>query len=189
MNEERAIVKGHLFGTVQTRNIFVGRVALSEGDTSSDMWVGYVAHMLNNIMSYMASSYTIETLEVQTLLGGKWFTASEVSFPWTGDISGEQIANLVAVVFIGVVSGFHMHGRKFWSGIAETYSNGNSLAAAAVASFATAAAFYVTPYTSTHGGSLIPGVIGKDGNFHSFSAGFVSSLFGSMRRRKPGLGI
>lgn len=186
---KRAILKGHLFGTVQTRNMFTAQVALNEGDTDIDIWSGYIGPMMTAIRPYMGSVWTIEQMEIQVRESGIWYTTTEQPYDWNGTASGDQIANTVAAVFVGVVSLYHAHGRKFWSGLAETAVNGNTLTSPAVAAFASAAAMYVSTYTSSNGGYVQPGIIGKDNLFHAFVSGFVSSLLGTMRRRKPGLGI
>jgi hypothetical protein len=189
MSIRRAILKGHLFGTVATRNMFVCDLSISEGDSEYNCFDEYLTPMLTAIRGYLAAGWTTETLEIQARSGSTWFTNEEVPYAFFGQGQGDQLANAVAAVFIGKVTALHAHGRKFWSGLNETAVSGNSLVAGAVSAFAAGCALYIAPLTTTLGSNVQPGIIAKDGNFHSFTSGFVSSLLGSMRRRKPGLGI
>lgn len=185
----KGVLKGHLFGTVSIRNIFYADITLGEGDTYISAFSDYLSQILTAIRPCMATGWTIETLEIFEKIGSSWYPQTEQAFTWTGTGSGDQLANAVAAVLIGVVANQKGHGRKFLSGMTEASVNGNSLAGSAVAAFASACAYYIAPYTTPNGGAVVPGIYTKGGIFHSFTNGFVSSLLGSMRRRKPGNGI
>jgi len=188
-NIVRAVVKGTLFGQVQTRNMFVGNYAMSEGDTLNDLCQGYCGTIYSAIRGILGGQFTTHTLETQTYAQGHWFTFDEASFVWAGSGSGEQLLNQAAVVLVAKISGSYAHGRKFFSGISENAAEGNSLSSIAFAVAAAALVAYVSPYTSEHGGYFNPGILLSNGTFRTFTSGFVATLLGSMRRRKPGLGI
>lgn len=185
----RGIVKGTLFGAVQTRNMFVAQIGSAEGDTDAGVMYTWLSAVWSPLRSVLASSFTTTTLETQTYFDGHWFTAEENPFVWAGTASGDQLANAVAAVLIGKVSGSYLHGRKFFSGLCESAVAGNELVGGAITTMGTVLLAYITPGVGEHGASYSPGILDKSGTFHSFSSGFVSSLLGSMRRRKPGLGI
>jgi hypothetical protein len=50
-------------------------------------------------------------------------------------------------------------------------------------------AAYLTPFEGIGGGTITPGVLDKNESFRPFVSGLVSSVLGTMRRRKPGVGI
>ena len=186
---ERAIRKFTLFSAVQGRSMYTAMVNVSEGDTSRSLWEGYLSGIEASLQPWLSSGCVFTTVERQTRIGDSWYTQEEWPSSFAGAQTGDAVANLLAIVFIGVASSFHGHGRKFISGLAEATVSGNVIAAGAVADMATALAHYIGVYTSVHSGTLTPGVLDKAGGFHSFSSGFVSSLLGTMRRRKPGIGI
>lgn len=186
----RAILKGHLFGTVSTRNMFVAEIARASEDTTLDIFEGYLGNIITPIRPYLASGVSFDTLEVQYQGDDyKWYQIDEGPFVWVGTGSSDQLANAVAAVLIGKVYGSFAHGRKFFSGLTESAVQGNSLVSLAMIAFAQATAAWITPYTSEHGSVVTPGIVDKNHQFHAFTSGFVASLLGSMRRRKPGLGI
>jgi hypothetical protein len=189
MTTQRAIVKGSITDNVQFRNMFVGNVTLSEGDTDETLWTGYLDSMYLYIKECCTQAFHLHTVELQTREGNVWQTVGEFNYAKDGIISGEAIANAVALVFIGKVLVHRGFGRKFFSGFGESMVVGNGIASAAVSNVATALAGYLGTYTGTHGGTLVPGLWTKDNAFHSFVGGFVSTVLGSMRRRKPGNGI
>jgi hypothetical protein len=90
---------------------------------------------------------------------------------------------------IGKGSGLRHMGRKFFGPIPITSAHGNDLAPAVIIALSTVLANYVTPFTGIGGGTITPGILDKAGTFRPFVGGLLSSLLGSMRRRKPGIGI
>lgn len=187
-NEKRAVLKGTLAG-VNIRNMFVAQVQLNEGETAPEAMAEYVSAVLSPILGRFTGALVYSTLETQTLIAGSWFSIDESAFSRTGSGGGEVVANVLAQCIVGTVGLYHGRGRKFFSGLSEDAVQGNVLHSSALANFVSAAAAYVTPFTTTGGSLVTPGIIGKDGTFYAFAAGFVSSVIGTMRRRKPGIGI
>lgn len=185
----RAILKGRLAGTVQTRNMFVGNVTLVGGDTYTDIAYGYVNAVLTPLLPWLSTLWQAESIQVQQRFGGSWVDLDENAVYWAGTGVSEMLPNAVAGVLIAKTGFKRQLGRKFIAGLTEAAVNGNTLVVAAAGAFATSLMAYVTTWTAPSGSAWAPGVLGKDGLFHIFLGGFVSGLLGSMRRRKPGLGI
>jgi hypothetical protein len=189
-NIYRIVVKGHLFGTVSTRNMFTGSVSLSEGETITDLCGEYLSGMWTPLQPMLTPNTTWDTAAIENRsTEGEWVPQTEFALGWHGTASGDQIANFVAAVLIGKSSAFKSVGRKFFSGLGEGYVDGNSLTASGLIIMATVCAAYVSQASLTGGSTFTPGVLTKAGGFASFVSGFVSSLLGTVRRRKPGLGI
>jgi hypothetical protein len=189
MAYQRAVLKGTLGGTVQVRNMFTANVVEAGGDDAETLWTAYLTSVIDPICDMCVSLLQYTNYDIQERVGTQWETIQEVDFPFTGATTGDQLPNAVALVLLGKATGIKHVGRKFFSGISEPSSTINALATGAVATAALALLGYITPFTGIGGGLIEPGVIDQGGAFHPFVGGVVSSLLGSMRRRKPGIGI
>lgn len=186
---QRAVIAGLLAGTVQTRNIFTADVVTLGGDTPQQLWNAYLGPIYTALSPAISPVWTSSTIELQDWTLGHWVPFDLYTVTWTMTGSGDILPNIVAIVLLGKAAGLRHVGRKFFSGVTEGATLANSLTTAALAMAASALAAYLTPVTGVGGGTLTPGVLDKGGFFHAFVGGQVSSLLGSMRRRKPGLGI
>ena len=189
MTTSRAIVKGTLAGVVQVRNMFVADVVPSGGDTSPVLWDAYLDSIYNTFMQLLSNVYVTSTVELQNRSGNQWVTFDEHAFTYVGANSGDYLPNATAFVLIAKAAGVRHMGRKFFSAITETSATANALTTAALAVAASTLAAYITPFTGLGGGVITPGILDKTNTFRPFVGGFVCSLLGSMRRRKPGNGI
>lgn len=185
----RAIVKGHIAGVVATRNMFTGEAEVVAPDDWQDLAGGYVNRFFGHLMPIVSPLWTMETIQVQVLFAGKWEDRSEFTNSNNGSGTGDILPNSVAVVLIGKALGLRRIGRKFIAGVTEANVTGNLLVGTAVAAVADALTDYITLFTTAAGSTWQPGILDKTGTFRSFQSGFVSALLGTMRRRKPGLGI
>ncbi|AYP28978.1 MAG: hypothetical protein [Circular genetic element sp.] len=190
MSTQRVIVKGTLANIVQTRNMFTASITESGGDTSEVLWSAYISNFYDSFTSILATVYQTYSYEIQEYILGSWAPVEEVTYVYTGgNDTSDYLPNAVSIVLLGKATGLRHVGRKFISGLAETGTTGNILSGAAVAQAAAALLAYISPFTGIGGGLLQPGVISGDGTFHPFVGGVVSSILGSMRRRKPGNGM
>lgn len=185
----RAVLKGSIAGAVQIRNMFTADVEEGDGDPPFTYWSEYLDVIFEDIKAYLTTSLTYTSIEAQQFLGGGWITVSEDPIVWTGTGAGDFLPNLVSVVMVAKCFGRRLMGRKFFSGLIESASNDNSLGSAAFTAFAAATVDWIAPFTSTGLSILTPGIKDKTNAFRPFTSGVVSSLLGSMRRRKPGIGI
>ena len=101
----------------------------------------------------------------------------------------DALPNVVSAVLIGKAAGIRHMGRKFFGPVAEAAVAANSLIAGYMVIAASVLLAYLTPFTGLGGGVITPGILDKTETFRPFVGGMVSSLLGSMRRRKPGNGI
>lgn len=189
MTIERAVVSGIIASVVQTRNMFTCDVVPSGGDTDQILWDAYLSSVYTPLTNITADIWHTTSYELQNLSGGHWVPFDQVSFVKTGADANQQGPNAVAVVLIAKALGLRHIGRKFFSPITENQMYGNTITTAALAYAASVLLAYITPFTGLGGGTITPGVTDAGGTFHAFVGGVVSSLLGSMRRRKPGLGI
>jgi len=185
----RAIVKGHLAGVVQTRMMFTGHVTLGGTETYPQVARGYVDAIMLDLQPALSTVASFETIQVQKQSGSTWIDLEEVVYGMDGSNVSNPLPNAVAGVLIGNAGGNRQIGRKFIPGLAESVVSGNGLIGVGITAFAAALLDYVTQFTSIGGSAWVPGIVTKDGVFREFLSGYVSSLLGSMRRRKPGLGI
>lgn len=186
---ERAVVKGTILGVVQSRAIFTADVVPSGGDTNTLLWTTYVQSIYTPARNVWGGGVVTQTMELYTLTGGSYVTYDEVSFPNTGGGTADHLPNAVAWVLLGKAAGLRHVGRKFFGPPDEDHCGSNTLVTAVAANVAAALLAYITPFTGLGGGVITPGVVDKNGTFHPFVGGVVSSLLGSMRRRKPGNGF
>src|SRR5512135_797566 len=189
MATERAVVYGSLYSVVQIRHMFTCDVLPSGGDTQQVLWSAYILSVLNPVVGLLTTGTHFYSYELQSYSAGHWVPYDTVNISKTGVDSSDPLPNAVATVLLGKASGLRHVGRKFLGGLAENNVTGNTLTAAALIVAATTLAAYITPFTGIGGGTITPGVIDNAGTFHPFVGGVVSSLLGSMRRRKPGVGI
>lgn len=186
---ERAVVKGSVSGIVQIRNIFTCDVEPSGGDTSQLLWSAYLDTLYTEILAIITENCTFTSYELYNLVSGHWILFDEVTVDYEGQVTGEQLLNAAAGVLIGKATGLRHVGRKFFGPLAEGNVSGNVFTGTALPSLAAALLAYITPFTGIGGGEITPGVTDATFTFHPFVGGVVSSLLGTMRRRKPGIGI
>lgn len=186
---ERCILKGLIAGAVETRNMFVGEIDIVAPDTRFSVWNEYLTGIWTHIGGILSTAWQGKSIELQYQSGTTWITLEDSPITFNGGASGEYLPNLVAFVFVAKAIGNRLLGRKFFSPIAESVTSGNALIASALTDAALGASAWLLPYTTTAGSVLAPGLIGKDNNFHMFTSGHVSSLLGTIRRRKPGRGV
>lgn len=186
---QRAIVKGKLLNAVNWRAMFVAQVDAIGTENRKECWEAYVGTIYDDVKTILATSVTIETIEIQKYDLGQYEFLEENPYVFAGTGSGDEYANLVAAVLIGKCVGQRLMGRKFISGLTEAAIQGNGVTLAAAAFLAQAAIDYTSLLSLPGGSTLGPGIVAKDGSFHTFYSGWMSSFLGTMRRRKPGVGI
>lgn len=189
MTIERAVVFGTLLGVVQTRHMFTCDVVPAGGDTDELLWTTYLDSIYTPVTAALSSGFATQQYELQSYSGGHWVPYDSVTFTHAGSGATNMLPNAVAMVLLGKASGLRHVGRKFFSGMEAAYVNLNSLSTSGLAVAASTLLAYITPFTGIGGGTITPGVVDSAGAFHAFVGGLVSTLLGSMRRRKPGLGI
>jgi hypothetical protein len=189
MTVERAVLKSIFGGQVEARNVFTASVTEVGGDTSPILWDVYMDMLLADICPVLHEGVHFYGYDVYKQSGDRWELIDEVSVNYVGEISGEAILNAAAVVLIGKAGGIRHFGRKFFGLLPESMTNNNTMIAGAATALAASLLDYISPVTGIGGGTLVPGIMDSGSSFHPFVGGTVSSLLGTMRRRKPGIGI
>lgn len=189
MGIERAIFKGTLLNTVQVRNMFTANITEVGGDTSAVLWNTYNLAILADIGDLTGQSMHWYEAEIQTYSAGHWTTNDVVAFDFGGSVTGDLLPYQAAITFIAKGAGLRQVGRKFIGGVTETMTAGGVLSGTLVTAAAQFLTDWIAPVTGIGGGTLQPGIVDKTGTFRAFVGGTVSSVLGSMRRRKPGVGI
>lgn len=189
MTTQRAVVKGQLVGFVETRNMFVCNVVPSGGDTAEVLWLAYITGIYNSLGTVMNTIWTVYQYELQNRSGTQWVPFNLITYAQTGGQTTGYLPNAVAFVLLGKAAGLRHVGRKFFSGMDKSNVIGNSIGAGTLVTLATVLLAYVAPFTGIGGGVITPGILDKTNTFRAFAGGTVSTLLGSMRRRKPGIGI
>lgn len=186
---ERAVVKGNIAGIVETRHVFTADVVPSGGDTAHLLWQTYLASIYTAAPALLSAVFATYEVELLSYSAGHWVPYEKYGQVWGFSGAGDYLPNAVAIVLLGKAPGLRHVGRKFLSAIPENLTTANALVGAGITYAASVLLAYITPFTGIGGGVITPGVIDVVGNFHPFTGGIVSSLLGSMRRRKPGIGI
>lgn len=189
MSIQRAVVKGSIASLVQIRHVFTADLVEGGSDTYLSMWQIYLNILFTEVCQMLSGQVVYTDFETYIPVAGQWVLLNQSVMAASGAEGGDYLPNAVAAVLLGVAAGSRHVGRKFFSGIAETFTANNVLTGAAVGFAAQSLIDYITPYNGIFGGTMTPGTVDKTGTFHPFVGGIVSSLLGSMRRRKPGVGI
>lgn len=185
----RAVVHGLLLNAAQVRNIFTAQFTAVGEDDPLAMWDTYITSIYDLFQDLVADVVTFSNYEIFSLSTHDWLLTADVPMTFTGVGVADQMPNQVAMVLIGKALGKRHLGRKFFSGLAEDAVTGNNLVTGAAATAASMLAAYIAPVIGSGESRLDPGILDKTFTFHPFVGGVVSTFMGSMRRRKPGVGI
>lgn len=187
--EQRAVVYGNIGGLVDTRTVFTASINIAGGDDPEDYWTPYLTEFYDSLLPYISSIWDSTHYQVYVENIHHWQPTDVITFAQSGAESGQPIANAVAGVLIGNAGGIRHFGRKFISPLTEAVTTGNLMDSVLVTAMAEALLDWISPLTTAGGSVLTPGVLDASWTFHPFIGGTVSSVLGSIRKRKPGVGI
>lgn len=186
----RAVVKGRLAYSVETRNMFEATTndltTLSAEQTVLSAWIAAIYAPFASILATAWAAYEVEW---QIPITGGWQTASIIPVSFAGTVQGDFSSFQTAVLLIAKTMTKRVMGKKFFAGLSESTSTGGLLTSGALVYCATALAAWITPFNTSGTGLWYPGVTDKSGTFAPFIGGTVGSILSTMRRRKPGYGI
>jgi hypothetical protein len=186
---ERAIMHGTILNAASVRNMFTSEVIPLGGDTDVVLWDAYLHSVYDPLENIIDSICTFPEYELYERLAGQWVLKAVIPYTFTGTSSSDQVPNQMALVLVGKALGVRKMGRKFFGGLGTDFVVGNGLDAGSLIQAGVALAGYLTPFTGIGGGTITPGILDKTEIFHPFVGGLVSAFLGTMRRRKPGVGI
>lgn len=186
---QKAVVKGQIASSVQFRNIFYADVVPTGLDTYQSLWDLYLDGIYDHMMTVFGNFCSVSAFDVYEKSGGVWVYMDTVTFAKTGALAEAGMPGLLAAVIIGKIVGNRAFGRKFFPGLVKGATTGDVISGGTLTALIAAAADYIAFVTGPNGGQLQPGIVTKDGAFHAFSLSVIPALVGTMRRRKPGIGI
>lgn len=190
----QVILKGQLFGNVETRNMFVWN---DSGPNNNDSQFctsvqAKISAMWANVGSWINNAYWDSyALEVKKWNGESWVPIYETQYSLAsvtgtqGDCIGYQPSVLVRMT----TSAFKVAGRKFLAGFIEGATNEGMLVAQVLAAVAEYIIEWMTPIPLNLGQEAWAGVMNKNNAFCAFTGGAVGTILSELRRRKPGYGI
>lgn len=189
MTVQRSVLAGTLANVVQVRTMWTCEVIPLGGDTYNILWGAYMSSLFDAMEPLTTTVLTWHEYQVEDYQAGHWVPNFKVAVNETGAANGEPLPYQNALVLLGKAAGLRKIGRKFIPGISEGYGTAGDIVGGMLTLASALLLAYIAPFTGLGGGTITPGVVDKTGTFRPFTSGLVSSLMGSMRRRKPGIGI
>lgn len=186
---ERAILYGTIDSLVEIRNMYTAQITEVGGDVSSSMWQAYLANLWVAWQPILHTTVNFYQYEIQRLISGAWTTIEVASLAVPGTATGDPMPNQSAIVLIAKAAGRRLIGKKFFGAISEAYGSAGVMTVTWLGYAGQILLAWITPMVLLSGASLFPGILDKTSTFRPFVGGFVSSLLGTMRRRKPGVGL
>ena len=202
----KAVVELALIDNVIAQNIFHFIVAgfdSVEEEAVLDELRDWANAMYAEIEDYVSSAVSLDTILVHSVLWNEeeeqWLTDEYIGFRELTDAfadATDMMPHQVAATVTGITGDVRRQGRKFLAGLTEAAGGAGDLAAGPLADVGAWAVDYIADITIFGANYLNPGVAGGkskagigDGEFHPFTGVTFSSIFGSQRRRKQGVGI
>jgi hypothetical protein len=157
---------------------------------------GYIEDFYNALSTYLSNSFTINPGYVHKIgwsaVAGKWVVDAFLG-GFTPTIAhsstDDNFPNQIAPVIVGNTYRPKSRGRKFIMGFVDTSADGGDLISGALTALGNALNHYLADETVSGVNLLSPGVPRESEDwFLNFSDGVVSSIVGTQRRRKPGVG-
>ena len=189
MPYERVVLKGTIGGLIETRSIYTASIIYAQGETRPVVWGQYLNPLYAHVIDAIGAAWTADLYDIYYFESGSWVFAEQGGVELAGNAGGDTYNSMIAAVMIGSAPGLRRIGRKFFSPLGEASVTGNTLVVNAVALFASGLAHYITPFETTGGSSFSPGIMDKNNVFRPFTSGVVSSILGTIRRRKQARGI
>lgn len=144
-----------------------------------------------SIVTAVALSDVIVSKWVWDAVDG-WITGAAVGQSALTDIfasAGEMLPHAVAAIISGATADPKVNSRKSIAGFDEAAQEDSEVSAGSLVELALAATSWITNQIISGSDQLAPGVPGAGGVWQDLLSASVSSILGSQRRRKPGVGI
>jgi hypothetical protein len=192
MEHFKLVAKGRLFGQIETRNIFYLEASV----------VPSAAELLTDMPAYLTGFYTplLGTLStVWTLYGWDVHTWNVTALDWDFTIAGsialaggnasDPLPTQMAGVMVAYTLTKRVFSRKFIAGLVDDAVVGNTMVPACLLAMTNTLIFWMADFTAPSAKVYQPVTLLKTKTFVSFSQAVVDRIFGTMRRRKAGVGI
>jgi hypothetical protein len=192
MDHLKLVAKARLFSQIEVRNIFYLEVAAMPTP----------AELLTDMPGYLTGFYTpmLGTISTVFLLYG-WdvHTWDAVTHTWNFTIAGsislagtnaaDPLPTQMAGVLVAYTLTKRVFARKFIAGLVDDAVVGNAMVPACLLALTNTLIFWMTNYTGPSAKIYEPVTLTKALTFVTFSQAVVDRIFGTMRRRKAGVGI
>lgn len=185
-NEYKMVLRGLVPSVSETRNIFYWRFSVAPTTADFDELHDLICAKFKELCH---SSFHYEASDWYQWVALDWQFMESINVSVTGNIAGERMPMQVAIVIIGKTATKRTMGRKFIGPTSEACLSDGAIAAGSTAAALDAASAAYTSHTLASGTQAVPMTWSKLKGFHDVVATHVDSLAGTMRRRKPGVGI
>ena len=185
----KAVVRGKLVGTVETRNVFY--VQVEPNASQGDEIATWLESVYSPILAATSTLWVAYGLDIYILQAGHWVLSEERAFNHAGSGQGDFTMYQAAAVIVGRTIVPRCLPKKFFAGMLEGNITNGYMIAGLVLSMITAGAAWITPFTGiTSQAEYIPGTYSeKHEAFIAFVGCLVNNCLGTQRRRKPGGGV
>ena len=187
----QVVLRGRLFGTVETRNVFYVRTgdAYPAQQVMIDMgaWLTAMWTPMLGLLSNLWHSYQVDlSKRVQGTPG--WVPVLQFALGIQGASSGDMLPSQMAAVWVAKTLVRKTFSRKFIAGVTEAQSNSTQLITSAISDLADAMSVWIAGYEA-QSVSYESGLWAKNNTFVPLFQGTVDAIMGTMRRRKQGVGV
>lgn len=192
MENFKLVAKGRLFGQIETRNIFYLYCAVmpSPAELLTDM-PGYLSGFYTPMLGTLSSVWSLYGWDVHRWdsVTAKWAFVIAGSISLVGTNSSDPLPTQAAGVMVAYTLVKRVFARKFIAGLVDDAVVGNYMVPACLLAMTNALTFWMTDFTGPSMKIYQPRTQCKDDSFATFSQAIVDRIFGTMRRRKAGVGI
>lgn len=186
----KVVLKGKLFNTVETRNIFYwGAEASAPLSYSNSVYMtDRVIEIAGYVCAIASKALQFYGVDVYNLVEGDWVALRQLLITQPGLVDGDITSYQTAILATGRTPTKGAIAKKYFPGIAESFTENSNLNWMAMIGFATAVARWIAPI-NVDGTIWYSGIPSKNSPFTPIHTAIGNSLLSTMRRRKPGYGI
>lgn len=156
----------------------------------------YIEDIYEAVSDYLSDDFSINPSEGAIIkwnpTGSIWETyrvLGSIAPSFTHVSAVDSLPNQIAPTMTANTNRPKTKGRKFLTGFIDSSCDGSTLIAGAVTALGVALNHYLADETVSGSNQLSPGVPRKGvDDFKEFTDGSASSIVGTQRRRKPGVG-
>ena len=192
MEHFKFVAKARMFGTVEVRNIFYLECAVTPSQ----------AELLTDVPAYLLGFYTPLQVALSTVFNlygydvhqwnattSKWDFVQAGAVSLTGTNTGDPLPTQMAGVMVAYTLVKRVFARKFIAGLVDDTVTGNIMVGATLIMMTNSLVFWLADFTAPSAKVYTPVTQLKSHAFATFSQAIVDKIFGTMRRRKAGVGI
>ena len=184
----KVIVRGLMNGTVEWRNIFYFNTGANGLPVTSDLQT-WVTSLYGCITSVVANNVNIYAVDTSDFVSNDWGVQETHAVAWAGAHNHNALPYQVAAVVIGKTSVKRVMARKFLPGFVIDMVTEDRLSTEAYSAAQAFAATWLGAPLAHNSESYTPVTWGKKHGFQEINSTRADQVYGTMRRRKLGVGI